>query len=90
MSEWTSFDLGPYDVGNTDQQKIENQMWVPCRICWTVFARVRLTARYCNQCLQGFCDGEHGNMPGGSGICLVCNPLLTGEQEEEGIVSPDA
>lgn len=47
MSETYTVDLSAYDERNTDRQKIENGVGVPCRICDAVFRRIRITWRYC-------------------------------------------
>lgn len=67
-------DLGDYDPQNTDEDKIlKAQTWVPCRICKEIYLRVRLTARYCNDCKRGFCESEHGSFIGrGGGVCVRC------------------
>ena len=56
-----------------DQAQIGADKWVSCRICWDIFARRRLTLRFCNTCKRGFCEGEHGNFTGrGGGVCVRC------------------
>lgn len=66
-------DFGDYDDANSDKAKIEDDQSVPCRICWDVFGRIRLTVRYCATCHRGFCEGEHGNFSGGQrGVCVRC------------------
>lgn len=56
-----------------DAARIGAGDWVSCRICWDVFMRRRLTARYCNTCKRAFCEGEHGNFTGrGGGVCVRC------------------
>lgn len=73
MADWGASDLSEYDDSNTDQTKIGRTVWVPCRICWAIFNRVRLTARYCGTCGRGFCEGEHGSFTGrGPGVCVRC------------------
>jgi hypothetical protein len=39
-----------FDPQKTDKVKIDAGAWVPCRICWDVFMRLSLTARYCANC----------------------------------------
>ena len=56
----------------TGEQKIKAGGWVPCWICEEVFRRKRETARFCNKCKRGFCEGEHGNFAYGVGTCVVC------------------
>jgi hypothetical protein len=57
----------------TDKEKIGAGAWIPCRVCWDVFMRLRLTARFCDNCERAFCEGEHGNFTGGSrGVCVRC------------------
>lgn len=69
----TEIHLGAYTDTRNDRQLIdEDGVWVPCRICEDVFRRLRLTARYCATCNQGFCEGEHGSFgpTPGRGRCL--------------------
>jgi hypothetical protein len=54
-------DLSGFDAERNDHAKIEDGLWVPCRICESAFRRLRLTLRYCATCGRGFCEGEHGN-----------------------------
>lgn len=62
-----------FDPENTDKAKIAAGAWVPCRICWDVFMRFNLTARYCATCERAFCEGSHGNFTGGgAGVCVRC------------------
>jgi hypothetical protein len=62
-----------FNPENTDKAKINSGSWVPCRICWDVFGRLNLTARYCDSCERGFCEGNHGNFTGGrAGVCVRC------------------
>lgn len=58
----------------TDKDIIESDTdaWVPCRICSDVFRRKRETRRYCMQCLNGFCEGEHGSFAYQRGTCVIC------------------
>lgn len=58
----------------SDKAKIkQDKDWVDCYICHDVFKRRRETARYCNICEKGFCEGEHGTFEGGKfGICIRC------------------
>jgi hypothetical protein len=74
MPDWSCIDLSDYDSNDTDETKIlTKRKWVPCRICWEIFARVRPTARYCASCHRGFCEGEHGSFTGGrTGVCVRC------------------
>ncbi len=75
MSEKYKVDLSAYDSKHNDRQKIEEGSAVPCRICENVFRRIRLTWRYCADCNQGFCEGEHGTFArGGRGSCVQCGP----------------
>jgi len=69
-------DLGPFDVNNSDNGKINNGIAVPCRICEVAFRRLTLTMRYCGECNRGFCEGQHGNFAphGHRGICVRCGP----------------
>ena len=75
MAEPYSVDLSNYDSSHTDREKIENGTGVPCRICDSVFRRIRITWRYCAECNRGFCEGEHGSFArGGRGTCVQCGP----------------
>jgi hypothetical protein len=67
-------DVSEFEESKTDQDKILNDgAWVPCRICWEMFLRLTLTARYCNDCKRAFCESEHGSFTGrGGGICVRC------------------
>lgn len=56
----------------TDKETILNGGWVPCRLCEAMFRRLRQTARYCANCENGFCEGEHGSFAYGHGRCIVC------------------
>jgi len=55
----------------TDKERIEDDEWVNCWICETVFRRKRETRRYCMQCERGFCEGEHGSFAYGHGTCVI-------------------
>jgi hypothetical protein len=75
MSDGDDILTGIYvnDPNGKDDVLIGAGKWVPCRICWDIFMRLRLTARYCNTCKRGFCEGEHGNFTGGGGgVCVRC------------------
>jgi len=75
MSEPYTIDLSAFDANETDEQKIMNDIGIPCRICEHVFRRIRITWRYCAECHQGFCEGEHGTFArGGRGTCIQCGP----------------
>jgi hypothetical protein len=68
-------DLSAYDDDNNDELKIAEGIGVPCRICDSVFRRIRVTWRYCAACHHGFCEGEHGSFArGGRGTCVQCGP----------------
>lgn len=54
------------------KETIESTGWVNCWICEKAFARKRETARYCNRCDRGYCEGEHGNFAYGKGTCVIC------------------
>jgi hypothetical protein len=60
VTDWIDSDLGPFDPADTDRAKIGRKIWVPCRIYYSLFERMRFTALYCYQCHMGFCEGEHG------------------------------
>ncbi len=74
MSDFTAADFGRYDPDRTDEHKIlTDKALVPCRMCWDIFARVRLTLRFCGSCKRAFCEGEHGNFTGrGPAVCVRC------------------
>ncbi len=60
-------------VLRTDKEKIGSGKWVDCYICAHIYKRRRETARYCNICKRGFCEGEHGTFEGGRfGVCVRC------------------
>ncbi len=66
-------DVSEYNPHNTDEQKILNDVAVPCRICEAVFLRLRLTMRYCAWYHKGFCEDEHGTFAiRGRGSCVKC------------------
>lgn len=65
-------DLSAYDENDTDEAKILDHVWVPCRLCAKAFQRVRLTRRYCAECHHAFCEGEHGSFATGRGLCVQC------------------
>jgi hypothetical protein len=68
-------DLAPFDANHTDAEKINAGIAVPCRICETVFRRLRLTVRYCAVCNKGFCEGEHGTFAiRPRATCVQCGP----------------
>lgn len=81
MNKWHKFDLTSFDPKRTDKAKIlEDKIWVPCRICRDMFARVRLTERFCGSCERAFCEGEHGSFTGrNTGICVRCYNKTTME-----------
>ena len=66
--------LEEFNPNRKDKEKIlDNEAWVPCRICEEVFARVRLTVRYCDTCERVLCEGEHGSFVGrGAAVCVRC------------------
>jgi hypothetical protein len=78
MSISGNVDFSEFNPAITDAHKIkELHTGVPCRICFQVFARVRITWRYCAKCEEAFCEGEHGNWPNrNTAFCLRCNPKL--------------
>ena len=66
-------DINPFDPDEDDRTKINNGIWVPCRICREIYARIRLTARFCGNCGRAFCDGEHGRFAQGQrAFCVRC------------------
>jgi hypothetical protein len=72
---WENPDLAPFSAGaDDDKAKImEHGRAVPCRVCETIFGRLRLTVRYCNMCHRGFCEGEHGAFVlRGGAVCVRC------------------
>lgn len=50
----------------------EEGEWAECYICREAFRRKRETKRYCAECKEGFCEGEHGNFAQGRGMCVIC------------------
>lgn len=70
-------DMRPWNDGGSDQEKIENDTWVPCRICERIFHRVTLTDRYCGDCGNGFCEGNHGTFALGRGKGVRCDGRLS-------------
>ena len=71
-------DLSEFDHGNPDKEKINEGIWVPCRICVNAFRRIRLTKRYCAECEAGACEGEHLSFAiGRRGCCIQCGPRAT-------------
>ena len=81
MIAWHKSDVGPFDPERTDKAKIlEDKIWVPCRICRDMFAKIRLTVRFCSSCERAFCEGEHGSFTGRNiGICVRCYNKTTME-----------
>ncbi len=77
MADWLP-DYRDFDDPHDDIEKIERDgKTVPCRICWIVFGRYRLTSRYCAGCKRAFCEGEHGSFRPDRGrravgICVRC------------------
>gem|GEM_PF-2409448 len=70
----SNVDMGAFDKNDDDRAKISRGLWVPCRLCQNAFRRVRLTARYCDDCGVAFCEGEHGNFSHKRGRCVQCGP----------------
>ena len=73
---WTAYFGTLRADGETDEQKIKKNIWVPCRICERIFNRVRLTALYCYECREGICEGEHGRFHQNKNrfLCIVDDP----------------
>ena len=69
--KWLESDLSDFDEKRTDKHKINQQYWVPCRICAEMFMRQRLTGRYCKVCEMAFCEGEHGTFRNNVGFCVL-------------------
>jgi hypothetical protein len=63
------------DDPRNDKEKVESGKGVPCRICWKLFRRLRVTWRHCGDCGCGLCEGEHGI----SGRCVQCCPPVVPE-----------
>ncbi len=65
------------DVEKIIQQipNVEDGTFGPCYICLKKFGRIRLTDRYCHQCDNWYCEGEHGTFAGMS-HCLICDTEL--------------
>ncbi len=57
----------------TDKELIEAGEWVPCRICEDTFHRKRETRRYCANCMNAVCEGEHGNFAYNRFTCVICS-----------------
>jgi hypothetical protein len=55
----------------TGKEKIQKTSWANCYICEKMFARKRETARYCSQCENAFCEGEHGTFSNGIAHCVI-------------------
>ena len=74
MTDFTTADFNQYDPRRTDEHKVlRDEVLVPCRMCWDIFGRVRLTLRFCGSCKRAFCEGEHGNFSGGGrAVCVRC------------------
>ena len=56
---------------------IEADTWASCWICESIFRRKRETFRYCIDCSDGFCEGEHGTFAHrrgrvNVGRCILC------------------
>jgi len=60
--------------------------FAPCWICAWAFARRRDTRRFCSECHQGFCEGEHGSFAQGTGKCVVCLKLPASKRPIEAFV----
>lgn len=75
---WAHADLTPWDPQQDDKTKTDQGIAVPCRLCESVFGRLRLTLRYCSSCRRGFCEGEHGSVSVAGpfafrGVCVRCS-----------------
>ena len=80
MDKWHASDITSFDTKRTDKAMILDKIWVPCRICRDMFARIRLTERFCASCERAFCEGEHGSFTGRNiGICVRCYNKTTME-----------
>jgi hypothetical protein len=78
MADWEPL-IDNYEESNGDDVKIDtHHRSVPCRLCWTIFGRVRLTLRYCGQCKRAFCEGEHGSFRN-RGLCVRCYSDTSGQ-----------
>lgn len=62
---------------NSKQTIITTKDWVDCYICASFFGRRRETLRYCDNCSNGFCEGEHGRWPSinNKGLCIICESI---------------
>jgi hypothetical protein len=69
-------DMSERGVGGSDKEKIEGGSWVLCRICEVIFHRVTPTDRYCADCGDAFCEGNHGTFATGRGKCVRCDGRL--------------
>ena len=74
MDNFNKCDLSAFDPKHTDKAKVlQDETWVPCRICREMFAKICLTVRFCGNCERAFCEGEHGSFVGrGVGVCVRC------------------
>jgi len=71
--DWRSFADNDRPRDKSDKDIIAGGGVVPCRICDSMFGRLRLTKRYCGKCFNGFCEGEHGTFSQGRGAyCVQC------------------
>ena len=62
-----------YDEDRPDRNKIDDdRRSVPCRMCQSIFGRVRFMERYCANCKRAFCEGEHGGFRSRGGFCVRC------------------
>lgn len=59
-------------AAETGQDIIDQGDWADCWICEDVFRRRTQTKRYCATCQRAFCEGWHGSLARGYGICIIC------------------
>jgi len=78
MTDWEPL-YDRYDDERPDRHKIDDdRRSVPCRMCQSIFGRVRFTVRYCATCKRAFCEGEHGSFRA-RGFCVRCYNDASGQ-----------
>jgi hypothetical protein len=72
--DWQNPDLRGFKDEDNDEARIGQgvPVPVPCRICQSMFGRLRLTVRYCRWCKRAFCEGEHGTFSKAGAYCVRC------------------
>jgi hypothetical protein len=46
--------------------------WANCATCEQIYLRLRQTARFCSECDNAFCEGEHGS----TSYRFMCNVCI--------------